>query len=47
MNIEIIFDNDKDNLIMTKNEYFVYYQMFNSNNEAFGNITKFRVIFQD
>jgi len=47
VNIEIIFDNAKDNLIMTKNEYFVYYQMFNSNNEAFGNITKFRVIFQD
>ena len=47
VNIEIIFDNFKEKLIDSVNEYFVYYQMFNSNNEAFGNITKFRVIFQN
>ena len=47
VNIEIIFDNAKDQIMPSVNEYFIYYQMFNSNNEAFGNITKFRVIFQD
>ena len=47
VNIELIFDNNKDKLIPSINEYYVYYQMFNSNNEAFGNITKFRVIFQN
>ena len=47
INIEIIFDNLKEYLINSVNEYFVYYQMFNPNNEAFGNISKFRVIFQN
>ena len=47
VNIELIFDNNKDKLIPSINEYYVYYQMFNNNNEAFGNITKFRVIFQN
>ena len=47
VNIEIIFDNFKDNIMPSVNEYFVYYQMFNSNNEAFGSISKFRVLFQD
>ena len=46
-NIELIFDNAKDQIMPSVNEYFIYYQMFNSNNEAFGNITKFRVIFQN
>ena len=47
VNIEIIFDNFKDKIMPSVNEYFVYYQMFNANNEAFGNISKFRVIFQN
>ena len=47
INIEIIFDNIQDNIIDSVNEYCTYYQMFNSNNEAFGNITKFNVIFKN
>ena len=47
VNIEIIFDNFKDSLISSVNEYTIYYQMFNSNNEAFGDITIFKVIFQN
>ena len=47
VNFDIIFENFKDSLKPSLNEYFVYYQMFNSNNEAFGNITKFRVLFQN
>ena len=47
VNIEIIFDNFKDSIINSVNEYPVYYQMFNSNNEAFGDITKFKVVFQN
>ena len=47
INIELIFDNIKDYILPSVNEYLVYYQMFNSNNEAFGNISKFRVLFQN
>lgn len=47
INIEIIFEDVNNNISPSVNEYYVYYQMFNSNNEAFGNITKFRVIFQN
>ena len=47
INIELIFDDIKDSILPSVNEYLVYYQMFNSNNEAFGNISKFRVIFQN
>ena len=47
INIDIIFDDFKENLSSSVNEYITYYQMFNSNNEAFGTITKFRVIFQN
>ena len=46
-NIELIIDNVKNQITPSVNEYFIYYQMFNSNNEAFGNITKFRVLFQN
>ena len=47
INLEIIFNDFKERLLPCINEYNVYYQMFNSNNEAFGNITKFKVIFQN
>ena len=47
INIEIIFEGVKKNLESFKDEYDVYYQMFNSDNEAFGNITKFKVIFKN
>ena len=47
INIEIIFEEVKKNLESFKDEYDVYYQMFNSDNEAFGNITKFKVIFKN
>lgn len=45
--IDIIFENLKNELFTFKDEYDVYYQMFNENNEAFGDITKFKVIFKD
>ena len=45
--IDIIFEDLKKNLSTFKDEYDVYYQMFNENNEAFGDITKFKVIFKD
>ena len=45
--IEIIFEEMKKNLESFKDEYDVYYQMFNSDDEAFGNITKFKVIFEN
>ena len=47
INSEIIFEEVKKNLESFKDEYDVYYQMFNSDNEAFGNITKFKVIFKN
>ena len=47
INIELIFDDIKDSILPSVNEYLVYYQMFNSNNEAFGNISKFRILFQN
>ena len=47
INIEIIFENFKKDLKVFKDEYEVYYQMFNSEDEAFGNITKFKVIFKN
>ena len=47
VNIEIIFEDFKKDLGTFKDEYDVYYQMFNSDNEAFGNITKFKVIFKN
>ena len=39
INIEIIFQDFKKDLNTFKDEYDVYYQMFNGNEEAFGNIT--------
>lgn len=43
--IEIIFEDiNKMNLPEGKKEFDVYYQMFNSDNESFGNITKFKAI---
>ena len=47
INIEIIFQDFKKDLNTFKDEYDVYYQMFNSDDEAFGNITKFKVIFEN
>ena len=47
VDIEIIFENFKDKLKPSVNEYYVYYQMFNNKKEAFGNITKFKVIFKE
>jgi hypothetical protein len=47
VNIELIFDDIKNKVEPSTDEYFVYYQMFNANDEAFGNITKFRIFFQD
>lgn len=47
VNIEIIFEDFNDKIEPSTDEYFVYYQMFNSNDEAFGNITKFRLLFQN
>lgn len=47
INIEIIFQDFKKDLNTFKDEYDVYYQMFNGNEEAFGNITHFRVIFKE
>ena len=47
INIEIIFQNFKKDLNTFKDEYDVYYQMFNGNEEAFGNITHFKVIFKE
>ena len=46
-NVDIIFNNIKKDLATFKDEYDVYYQMFNENEEAFGNITHFKVIFKD
>ena len=45
--LEIIFENFEDSLKPSVNEYYIYYQMFNDKNEAFGNITKFRLLFED
>jgi len=45
--VDIIFDEIKKDLATFKDEYDVYYQMFNENEEAFGNITHFKVIFKD
>ena len=47
INIELIFENIQIELKAFKDEYDVYYQMFNSDDEAFGNITKFKVIFRN
>lgn len=47
VNIEIIFENFKNELKPSQKEYNVYYQMFNSDDEAFGNITKFKIVFED
>ena len=47
INVDIIFNNIKKDLATFKDEYDVYYQMFNENEEAFGNITHFKVIFKD
>ena len=47
INIEIIFQDFKRDLNTFKDEYDVYYQMFNGNEEAFGNITHFKVIFKE
>ena len=47
INIEIIFQDFKKDLNTFKDEYDVYYQMFNVNEEAFGNITHFKVIFKE
>ena len=47
INIELIFDNLKDKVQPSTDEYFVYYQMFNSNNEAIGDISTFKIIFQN
>ena len=47
INVEIIFEDFKKDLISFKDEYEVYYQMFNLEEEAFGNITKFKVIFKN
>ena len=47
INIEIIFQDFKKDLNTFKDEYDVYYQMFNGNEEAFGNITHFKVIFKE
>ena len=47
INIELIFENIQKELKTFKDEYDVYYQMFNSDDEAFGNITKFKVIFRN
>ena len=47
INIEIIFEDFKKDLSSFKDEYNVYYQMYNENDEAFGNITKFKVIFKN
>ena len=47
INIEIIFQDFKKDLNTFKDEYDVYYQMFNGNEEAFGNITHFKVIFNE
>ena len=44
INIEIIFQDFKKDLNTFKDEYDVYYQMFNGNEEAFGNITHFFLI---
>jgi hypothetical protein len=47
INIEIIFQDFKKDLNTFKDEYDVYYQMFNGNEEAFGNITHLKVIFKE
>ena len=47
INIEIIFQDFKKDLNTFKDEYDVYYQMFNGNEEAFGNITHFKVTFKE
>jgi hypothetical protein len=47
INIEIIFENFKDKLIPSVNEYYANYQMFNNKKEAFGNITRFKVVFTE
>jgi len=47
VNSELIFEDFSENLMPSVNEYFVYYQMFNSNNEAFGNISKLRILFEN
>ena len=44
-NVPLEFKNLKEKVLSSVNEYFVYYQMFNEKREAFGNITKFRIIF--
>ena len=46
INIELNFENSPENLNPSINEYYVYYQMFNSDDEAFGNVTKFKIIFK-
>ena len=46
-NIDIIFENLKEKIETFKDEYNVYYQLFNDNDEAIGNITKFKVVFRN
>ena len=45
-NVMLIFNNMKKKLKDGKKEYYCYYQMFNENDETFGNITKFKIIFK-
>ena len=46
--LTIGFDEEGELFLRTMaDEYDFYYQMFNSDNEAFGNITKFKVIFKN
>ena len=47
INVDIIFNNIKKDIATFKDEYNVYYQMLNENEEVFGNITHFKVIFKD
>lgn len=44
--LEIIFQNFNKEQITSSEDYFVYYQMFNSSDEAFGDVTKFKLKFE-
>ena len=46
-NIDIIFENFIKSIETFKDEYDVYYQLFNENDEAIGNITNFKVVFKN
>ena len=45
-NDQIKFDNLQEKIIPNKKIYYCFYQMFNKENESFGNVTKIKIIIE-